>query len=42
MLDIETDLFDLAYFRSKQMNLTVSLDKKETYDNLNKVIEKYQ
>lgn len=42
MLDIETDLFNLAYFRSKQMNLTLQLEKEETYDELNKIIEKYQ
>jgi len=42
MLDIETDLFDLAYFRSKQMNLTLPLEKQETYDKLNEIIEKYQ
>jgi hypothetical protein len=42
MLDIETDLFNLAYFRSKQMNLILQLDKEETYDKLNKIIEKYQ
>ena len=42
MLDIETDLFNLAYFRSKQMNLTLSLEKQETYDKLNEIIEKYQ
>ena len=42
MLDIETDLFNLAYFRSKQMNLTLPLEKEETYNELNKIIEKYQ
>ena len=42
MLDIETDLFNLAYFQSKQMNLTLKLEKEETYDKLNKIIEKYQ
>lgn len=42
MLGIETDLFNLAYFRSKQMNLTLSLEKQETYDKLNEIIEKYQ
>jgi hypothetical protein len=42
MLDIETDLFDVAYFRSKQMNLTVPLDKEETYNKLSAIIEKYQ
>lgn len=42
MLDIETELFDVAYFRSKQINLTLKLEWKEVYDNINKVIEKYQ
>ena len=42
MLDIETEWFDVAYFRSKQINLTLKLEWKEIYDNVNKVIEKYQ
>jgi hypothetical protein len=42
MLDIETELFDVAFFVSKQMNLTHQFQTKEIYDKLNTVIEKYQ
>lgn len=42
MLDIETELFDVAYFLSKQINLTFRLEWKDVYDNLNRVIEGYQ
>ena len=41
MLDIETELFDLAYFRSKEVNLTLPLEW-DIYDNFNKLLEKYQ
>lgn len=41
MLDIETELFDTAYFQSKSINLTLNLDWK-IYEDINKIIEKYQ
>ena len=41
MLDIETALFDVAYFRSKQINLTRPFDS-NLIDELNELIEKYQ
>lgn len=41
MLDIESEIFDVAYFRSKQINLTRPLEW-ELADNLNGLIKKYQ
>ena len=41
MMDIETDLFDVAYFLSKQVNITRPVDWK-MHDNIRLVIEKYQ
>lgn len=41
MLDIETDLFDTAYFQSKSINLTLRLDDK-VYNDINNIIQKYQ
>lgn len=41
MMDIETDLFDVAYFLSKQVNITRPVDW-EMHDNIRSVIEKYQ
>lgn len=41
MMDIETDLFDIAYFRSKQVNLISQLDW-EMHDQIKSVIKKYQ
>jgi hypothetical protein len=41
MLDIETTLFDVAYFRSKQVDLTRQFDG-NLKDSFNKLIEKYQ
>ena len=41
MLDIETDLFNIAYFQSKSINLTIKLDG-EIYENINNIIKKYQ
>lgn len=41
MLDIETQLFDVAYFRSKQINLTRPLSW-DLAGDLNKLIKKYQ
>lgn len=41
MLDIETELFDIAYFRSKQVPLTRPLDS-EWIAQLTNVINKYQ
>ena len=40
LLDIETQLFDVAYFRSKQVNLVSSLEW-DMAKQLNEVIEKY-
>lgn len=42
MLDIETELFDIAYFRSKQINLTRPFDSDDLMKDLLKIIEKYQ
>lgn len=42
MLDIETDLFDTAYFYSKKVNLISKIEWKEVYSNMNGVIEKYR
>jgi len=41
MLDIETVLFDIAYFRSKQINLTSPFES-DMIDKLNTLVEKYQ
>lgn len=41
MLDIETEIFDLAYFQSKQINLTINL-KEDIYEKINDVIKKYR
>lgn len=41
MLDIESELFDVAYFRSKQINLTRPLEWNLAGD-LDKLIKKYQ
>ena len=41
MLDIETDLFDIAYFRSKDIDLTRPFDW-ELIAKLNDLIKKYQ
>ena len=41
MLDIESELFDLAYFYSKKINLTLTLDW-DVYDKLNELIKKYK
>ena len=41
MLDIETQLFDVAYFRSKQINLLHPLEW-DSFDGLSKLIKKYQ
>jgi hypothetical protein len=41
MLDIETVLFDVAYFRSKQINLTRPFES-SLIAQLNDLIEKYQ
>ena len=42
MLDIETRLFDVAYFRSKEIDLTLPIDDEGFFDNLDKLIKKYQ
>ena len=42
MLDIETELFDIAYFRSKQVNLTRPFDSEELLKKFLNIIEKYQ
>ena len=43
MLDIETDLYDVAYFRSKKVNLLKELeDDSEIYQKLDDIIIKYQ
>lgn len=41
MLDIETQIFDVAYFRSKQINLTRPLEWNMVW-KLNELINKYQ
>jgi hypothetical protein len=41
MLDIESALFDVAYFRSKQINLTRPVDG-NMVDQFNEVVKKYQ
>lgn len=41
MLDIESSLFDVAYFRSKQINLTRPVDG-NMVDQFNEVVKKYQ
>jgi hypothetical protein len=41
MLDIETALFDVAYFRSKQINMTRPFDS-DLIEQLNNLIEEYQ
>lgn len=41
MLDIETVLFDIAYFRSKQISLTSPFES-DMIDKLNTLVEKYQ
>lgn len=41
MLDIETELFDVAYFRSKQVDLNTAKDP-ELQKNFNELIKKYQ
>lgn len=41
MLDIESDLFDVAYFRSKQVNLTLPVEW-DMVKQLKDVIKKYQ
>ena len=41
LLDIETELFDLAYYSSKQVNLLNKLEW-DVAENINKVIKKYQ
>ncbi|MBR7036839.1 hypothetical protein IKI14_03050 [bacterium] len=40
MLDIETDLFDIAYYRSKDIDLTHPIDSNMKVE-LKKVIKKY-
>jgi len=42
MLDIETELFDIAYYRSKQINLTLPFDSDVLMKNFLKIIQKYQ
>ena len=42
MLDIETNLFEVAYFRSKQINLTRDLDSASLKNSLNDLIVEYQ
>lgn len=41
MLDIETELFDLAYFRSMEIDLTQEIDEKSAQD-IKKIIKEYQ
>jgi hypothetical protein len=41
MLDIETALFDVAYFRSKQVNLTRPFES-NLLEAYNELIKKYQ
>lgn len=42
MLDIETELFDIAYFRSKQINLLLPVREEDFYGKFNKLLEKYK
>ena len=42
MLDIETDLFDIAYYRSKQVDLTRPFDSEELLNQFSQIIETYQ
>ncbi len=42
MLDIETELFDIAYFQSKEINLTLPVQWNEFYEKFNNLIKKYQ
>jgi hypothetical protein len=43
MLDIETDLYDVAYFRCKKVNLLKELeDDSEIYQKLVDIIKEYQ
>jgi hypothetical protein len=41
MLDIETSLFNVAFFRSKQMDLTKPFES-DLIEGLNSVIKAYQ
>ena len=40
MLDIETDLFDIAYFRSKEINILQDIDS-NMEKKLKNVVKKY-
>ena len=41
MMDIETELFDIAYFRSKEIDLTQPFES-DLLSKLNDLIKKYQ
>ena len=41
MLDIETDIFDIAYFRSKQVNITRQIEPNSA-EKIKEIIKKYQ
>lgn len=41
MMDIESELFDVAYFRSKQVNITRPIDW-NMHDAINSLVEEYQ
>ena len=42
MLDIETQLFDIAFFRSQQIDLTRPFESQKLVDELVNIIKKYQ
>jgi len=42
MMNIETNLFDTAFFRSKQMNLTRPMEDWQLQKELNSIIKKYR
>ncbi len=42
MLDIETQLFDVAFFRSKQIDLTRPFEDDELFEKFKKLIEEYE